>query len=328
MTREQFVGLALVLSGLAGCAPEASQRASLQLGDTAYVEVEPGVRLFTRLVGEGPQTVVIPAGFFLEQPLAGLAEGRRLIFYDMRDRGRSDSVPDVSRVGIRQDVDDLEALRKHFDLERVNLIGWSYLGTMVAMYAFEHPERVERLVQIGPIPPRSDAPYQDATREAFQAALDSADLAKLQELAESGVRESDPQRFYEAYSRVYKPTLFGDRAKMAWYELPPSFLPNEWLHNLEPHIQAKIASLGDYDYRAEAARLNVPVLTIHGTVDLNAPIEGGREWSAAFPQGRFLPVEGTAHLPMVEQPDLIRTAIDVFLRGYWPEGARRIEAGN
>jgi proline iminopeptidase len=298
------------------------------LGDTAFVEVEPGVRLFTRLVGDGPQTVVIPAGFFLERPLSGLADGRRLIFYDMRDRGRSDSVPDASRVGIRQDIDDLEALREHFALERMNLIGWSYLGLMVAMYTFEHPERVERLVQIGPIPPRSAAPYQKAAGEALLGVLDPAELTKLQELAESGVRESDPQRFYEAYWRVYKPTLFGDRAKMAWYELPPSDLPNEWLHNLEPHIQAKVASFGDFDYRAEAARLNVPVLTIHGTADLNAPIEGGREWSAAFPQGRFLPVDGAAHLAMVEQPELVQTAIDVFLRGYWPEGAVRIEAGN
>jgi pimeloyl-ACP methyl ester carboxylesterase len=112
---------------------------------------------------------------------------------------------------------------------------------------------------------------------------------------------------------------------MAWYDLPPSDLPNEWLHNLEQHFEAKFASFGDYDDRAEAASLNVPVLTIHGTADLNAPIEGGREWSAAFADGRFLQVDGAAHLSMVEQPELVQTAIDVFLRGYWPEGATRVE---
>lgn len=195
---------------------------------------------------------------------------------------------------------------------------------MVAIYALEHPERVERLVQIGPIPPRSDPPYQAAAIAAFEAAVDPAALAGLQELVDSGVRESDPQRFYGAYWRAYKPTLFGDRSKVTWYRLPPSDLPNEWLHNLEPHIQVKIASFGDYDYRAEAGRLDVPVLTIHGTADLNAPFQGGWEWSAAFARGRFLAVEGAAHMVMVEQPSLVQTAIDVFLRGYWPEGAVRV----
>lgn len=311
-------------AGCGGPGDDAERAGSLVIED-GYVEVEPGLRLYYKKVGDGPQTVVIPGGFYLEDQFDGVTHGRTLLFYDMRDRGRSDSVADMSRAGIQQDIDDLEALRAHFELETMNLVGWSYLGAMVALYAFEHPDRVERIVQIGPIPPRSSAPYSGAAVQAYWEALDSAGVRHLDELEAAGVKEEDPIRYYEEYWRVSKPALFGDPARAAWYEMPPADLANEWLHNLELHFQAKFESFGEHDHREAAAAWTKPVLTIHGTLDRNAPFEGGREWSAAFADGRFLAVEGSAHMPMVEQPALIRTALDVFLRGYWPEGSVVIE---
>lgn len=293
--------------------------------EEGFVEVEPGLRLYYRVIGDGEEKVVVPAGFYLEDVLSHVARGRTVIFYDMRDRGRSDSVADLSRVELPEDVADLEALRVHFGLETMSLIGWSYLGTMVVVYALEHPGRVARVVQIGPTPPRSSPPYAGDAARKYRAVLDTAGLRRLEELESAGVKTSEPERFYEEYWRVYKPTLFGDPAKVAWYEMPPADLPNEWVHELEAHFQAKYESLDDYDLRQPASELEVPVLTIHGTEDRNAPFEGGLEWSAALPNARFLAVEGSAHMPFVEQPERVETAIDVFLRGYWPEGAIDIE---
>jgi pimeloyl-ACP methyl ester carboxylesterase len=54
-------------------------------------------------------------------------------------------------VASQNDAKDLETVRKFFNLNRFVPIGYSYLGLMVTMYAREHPERVERLVQIAPI---------------------------------------------------------------------------------------------------------------------------------------------------------------------------------
>jgi pimeloyl-ACP methyl ester carboxylesterase len=48
-----------------------------------------------------------------------LAEHRTVIFFDSRNRGGSDSVGDRSKLarGIHHDVDDLEAVRRHFGTE-------------------------------------------------------------------------------------------------------------------------------------------------------------------------------------------------------------------
>ena len=50
--------------------------------------------------------------------LQRLADGRTLIFYDLRNRGLSDGVSEPSMLarGIHHDVDDLEAVRRNFGI--------------------------------------------------------------------------------------------------------------------------------------------------------------------------------------------------------------------
>src|SRR5262249_26580117 len=121
----------------------------------SYVPVE-GLRLYARIVANGPDTVIIPASMYLFRDFARLAEGRTVIFYDPRGRGASDAVLDPSRLGIAYEIADLEAVRAHFDVPRVSLVGWSYMGAVVALYAAKYPQHVERVVQIAPGAPRSE----------------------------------------------------------------------------------------------------------------------------------------------------------------------------
>ncbi len=43
---------------------------------------------------------------------------------------------------IQSDMKDLEAVRRHFNIDNSFPIGYSYLGRMVMMYAMDHPDRV------------------------------------------------------------------------------------------------------------------------------------------------------------------------------------------
>ena len=91
--------------------------------EEGYVKTRDGVRLFYQKIGSGNQTVIIPAALFLTRDFRQLADGRTLIFYDMRNRGRSDAVKDLARVTIQEDVRDLEAIRAHFGVKRFSTIG-------------------------------------------------------------------------------------------------------------------------------------------------------------------------------------------------------------
>jgi len=78
-----------------------------------YVTTEDGVRLFFQKLGNGPNAVIIPNAIHMFDSFRHLADKRTVIFFDLRNRGASDSITDSAKLrrGIHQDVDDLEAIR-------------------------------------------------------------------------------------------------------------------------------------------------------------------------------------------------------------------------
>ncbi len=129
--------------------------------DQGYVTTPDGVRLYFHRVGSGPKTIIIPNGLYLLDDFKRLAAGRTLVFYDLRNRGRSDALTDDSRLksGIHHDVEDLEAVRRHFGVDQPDVIGHSYVGIAVALYAMKYPAHAARLVQIGPMQPSQARQY-------------------------------------------------------------------------------------------------------------------------------------------------------------------------
>jgi len=140
-----------------------------------YLTTDDGVRLYFRSIGGGSRAVVFANGIYLADDFARLADGWRLIFYDVRNRGKSDAVSDAAKLqrGIHNDVDDLDAVRRHFGIAKLDVIGHSYIGVMVVLYAMKYPEHTNRVVQIGPAEPEQGKEYpehlrwHDATRAAI-----------------------------------------------------------------------------------------------------------------------------------------------------------------
>ena len=48
-------------------------------------------------------------------------------------------VEEPSRLTLEREVRDLEEIRRNLGLERLSLMGWSYLGSVTALYAAAHP---------------------------------------------------------------------------------------------------------------------------------------------------------------------------------------------
>jgi pimeloyl-ACP methyl ester carboxylesterase len=119
-----------------------------------YVTVDEGVELRHKTIGDGPEAVLVPAAVYMEYEFERLADpSRTLILYDQRGRGKSSAVADALKISMDFEIADMEALRQHLGKEKISLIGWSYLGGLVILYAARYPEHVNRVVQIGPMPP-------------------------------------------------------------------------------------------------------------------------------------------------------------------------------
>jgi proline iminopeptidase len=118
------------------------------------------VRLYYRKVGDAPKVVILPGRLFAFADFEALGRDYTLISYDMRNRGRPELVADDAKISFEHDVADIEAVQRHFGVERMALIGYSYLGKIVVLYALAHPEHVERIVQLGPVPPSFTTEYR------------------------------------------------------------------------------------------------------------------------------------------------------------------------
>jgi proline iminopeptidase len=287
-----------------------------------YIEVEDGLRLYYCTAGDGSAVVVITGATWNAVDLEPLAQGRTLIFYDPRGRGQSDAVTDPARLGLDYELHDLEVIRRHFGLERMLLIGHSTHGALVALYAAQRPDRVSRLLMACLISPRRN-PYFDQMGAEFNWRLDPAGLKRLEEMRRAGLNTSDPVAFCRASNEVLLPAFFYDPSKVSRLRRDPCACSNEWPDNFVGTFGQLMLSLGDWDWRAEMASLEVPTLVVHGMGDF-VPLEASREWAATLPNARLVVMAEAGHMPWAEQPDVFFAAADTFLSGEWSEGAEII----
>jgi len=289
------------------------------------ITLDDGVQLYFEEVGGGSRTILVPNGFYFKRDFQFLADDATVVFYDVRNRGQSDSVTDASTLarGIEQDVDDLDAVRRHFGLDRMDLIGHSYIGLMVALYTIRYPEHVGRAVLLSPEKPDPskqyppELAYTDATLAEAMAAL-----ARMRSAPREGNPEAVCRKFWSVLRPIYVVNpVDADRVDWGRCELANerNFM-SYWLGHVAPSIQRLRLTTEDF------AGATAPVLIVHGTKDRNAPYGGARDWAARLPNARLLTVPDAAHGPWIEAPDLVFGSIRTFLNGAWPDGAEQLRS--
>jgi proline iminopeptidase len=260
-----------------------------------------------------PRLLVLHGGpgahhdYLLPQMLE-LANDYELVFYDQRGGGQS-KTDDRTPVTWRTHVEDLDLVAGELQLDPLILIGYSWGGLLAMLYAIESAagrtrHRPERLVLIDPAP--VTRAYRDDFEREFLRRQSDAPVTKLRaDLASSGLRERDP----EAYRRR------AFELSVAGYFADPSAM-----HDLTPfrvigRVQQSVwESLDDFNLLAHGQldSVHVPTLIVHGRQD---PIPLASSEAAAKAMGAALVViEGSGHVPYVEQPHALFSAVRDFLR--------------
>jgi proline iminopeptidase len=230
-------------------------------------------------------------------------------------------VTDSGSIGISYEVSDLEAIRKGLGFEKINLIGWSYMGFVVAKYALEYRKHVERVIQVGPLPP-CKIPYLDRTIKELSSRRSPDEIARIKQLIQLSTNsEKQVDLIRDFYKVAHRAMFYGPivetRFRHDFYTLANEVPHNVWSFQ----IPIVISSLGDWDLRKDLEGFDVPLLTIHGDYD-HIPMESAREWVKLVQDGRLLVVPEAGHLPWLEQPELIFSAVNSFLEGVWPKEAK------
>ncbi len=299
-----------------------------------FITTPDKVRLFYKIVGTGTDTVVVVHGGpgnsleSIRADMVPLEKGRRLIYYDQRGQGLSQRIMDGKKLGYEQHVSDLEAVRKHFKLERMTVLGNSWGGLLASLYAVAYPNRIERMVLHDPAPPTKEIELEMqqelGRRLARLNTPEQMERIKFLGLYENWEKAKDPvamcREFYPlvlaayTYSQTFDVGFKGDLC----------IGPKETVR-LQRTVNAHAwRSLANFDLLPKLGAVKAPVLVIHGVADV-VPLRGSEAWASGYPNGRLFLIDKAGHLPQTEAPDVFFPAVETFLKGSFPADAKKAE---
>jgi proline iminopeptidase len=294
-----------------------------------FVAAGDSVQLFYRMVGTGPDTVIVlngGPGFtldYLAADLEPLAERHTLLFYDQRGTGKSTLVTDSTALAGARFAEDVEALRAHFGMEKVTLLGHSWGTGVAALYAERHPERVGQLILVGSMPPTMKGLM--AAFGGIAAGRDSGSARRMEEAMQARLADPGNKDLCLTYYAIWFAPFFIDstgiqRSKGDFCAGTPASRTNK-IQSVDKYT---FASLGNYDWRPVLRKVNARTLVVHGSEDV-LPVEDARDYARAIPESRFLLMNGAAHFMYVEASEPFFAAVNEFLAGRWPAGAEQVQ---
>ena len=251
------------------------------------------------------QPIVLIHGFPLSgrawerQERALLEDGFRVITYDRRGFGKS------SQPTVGYDYDtfaaDLAALIESLDLRDVDLAGHSMGGGEIARYLGKYgSDRVRRAVIISGVPPyllkTPDTP-NGVPQEVFDQIA-------------AGLR-ADRFAYFTEWNKnffIIDQTL-GTR-------ISEEVVRDAWNTAVGASPTGTIACVATWytDFRADLAKIDVPVLVMHGTADRILPIEAcGPRTHEAIASSEYLAIDGAGHGLSWTHADEVNEALLSFL---------------
>jgi len=278
-----------------------------------------GVSIWYTVKGHGtkPPIIVIHGGPGMDSnslaaDFAPLEKNHRLVYYDQRGGGRSSLPADTKLLTIDHHVDDLEALRKHLGIDKVVLIGHSFGPAIAANYAMKYPEHVDRMIFIGPIPPRKGKFFEELGA-TMKSRLTEAQQKRSQELQKEYTGDNVVAACREFWA-INTPPRLAKGVSPSVVKADLCSAPAEAIrYGSTKTNPATFGSLGNWDWTAGLKRVTAPVLIIHGEEDA-IPIAMVAEYTTAFPHATLLRVPHAAHFPYDERPDIVFPAIENFLK--------------
>jgi proline iminopeptidase len=276
-----------------------------------YIDAD-GARLFVRSVGSGKPLLIVHGGpgmshdYLAPQLIELLSNDYELIFYDQRASGRSSGVDDTARLTMSQFVRDLEIVRQHLRIDRLNILGHSFGGLLTMYYAGSFPHRVDKLLLLDSSPAswEMNFPY---FRKAIAERQTEHDRQELDAIRQSDGFGTDP-KVMDSYMKIYFRTFFKNPALSENIVLG---IDDHWLANYDVTGNFIWADLGKYDIHDRLTNIKAPVLVMHGDESVIS-VKGAEAIARLIPGAKLLILKGVGHFAYIEAPGAFSTAVKEF----------------
>ncbi|PRY31638.1 alpha/beta fold hydrolase [Umezawaea tangerina] len=266
------------------------------------VRTDDGCELWASATGAGEPVVLCHGGPGLWDMFGDLDLPARLVRWDQRGSGRSQRRGPYSTA---RTAADLDAVREHFGLDRMVLLGHSWGAQLALRYALDHPDRVTALGYVSGVGLGWD--WREAFSANFEARLGDG-FARWEELRgrardEAEERELAVLQWSVEFVDPTTATAFAERMATPWFGVN---------HECNAAIDAEDRRTWREDELVEACRgLEVPTLIVDGAHDVR-PRTAVDSLERALPNATRVVLD-TGHVPWLEAPEEFTAACTRYL---------------
>ncbi len=283
-----------------------------------FIQTNDYVRLHYQILGEGKDTILVIHGgtsfgsSYLIPDLTPLAAHHTLLFFDQAGAGYSSIIEDTARYNIQGTIQDIETIRKHFRIQKINLLGHSTGGLICGYYASLYPERTQSMILISPLPLSASwmANYNtDKKHDSTSLFILRQNRKKYRSSPIDSIKAC--WDYYALWARGQFPTYA--QARNAWGNICNCNQANL----LSPYSYYLLKSLGNWDIAGRLTKVKSRVLILGGEQD-EIPYESFQQWNKSLSNSLLLKFKASAHMPHIDEPEAFFSAIEQFLINKWP----------
>ena len=232
-----------------------------------------------------------------------LARRMQLVYFDHRGQGRS-AAGDPEKYTLDENVEDMEALRRHLGLGAIVSIGTSYGGMVAMAHAARYPASVSHLVLIVTAAHKG---LMERSR-AIVAERGSDEQRRVVAMLYRGELDTVEKlrHYYDVMGPMYShrhdaaaAAKARQRGILTPIALNRAFAPGGWMHH--------------YDIRAELAAITAPTLILAGRHDWICPPEFSEEIHRLIPGSDLRIFEHSSHSIRADEPAAMLDAIAGFV---------------
>ena len=223
-------------------------------------------------------------------------EGRQIISYDQLGCGNSFVEGRPELWTMETWIEELQALRRHLNLDRIHILGQSWGGMMVIAYLIDHcPEGIQSAILSSTL---SSSELWSREQHRLISFMPEHEQAAIAEAERTGNWESaEYLAANDHYTVRHACDLSGDRPECLTGK--KRFGTESYLTAWGPNEYTPLGNLRNFDYTARLHEIKEPCLIINGTNDECTPLLAKTMFDA-IPNARWELLDGARHMTFVD----------------------------
>ena len=277
----------------------------------SYVDIHGHRRAYVKK-GSGPALLLLHGlgcdHTTWEPVIDSLARRYTVIVPDLLGHGLSDKPrADYSVGGYANGMRDLLTV---LGIDTVTVVGHSFGGGVAMQFAYQFPERTERMVLVstGGLGPEVAVAIRAITTPGFQQAMGVLTLPGIRQVGVAGLRAIaatrwKPVRDLDVVAEIYE-SFKDPRARAAIRHVVRAVV--DW--------KGQIITMSDRAYLTEA----LPICVVWGSEDAVIPVSHADNAAALAPTARVEVIPNAGHFPHRDHPQRFVKVLNEFIRSTQP----------